>query len=133
MTPQEQALSDHIEKQFTQAACETVIIKAASIYIAEQPPNRDFSAYMLMGMDKVLCRPDETMAGPLERIQWSKWKWLQWATSPSDLTFIGCIRFILSDAEGEDGDDEDCVSLEDVLLVLSGRSHDAMEDPADAQ
>ena len=77
----------------------------------------DYSAFLIIGADESLCLPDERMATAKQRIQWKKHNWLQWAASPSDVTFKGCIRWLLSEPEDED----DCVTPEEVFEVLDGR------------
>jgi hypothetical protein len=109
---------DEINGQFTYCACQVVIQEAAQIYTAELEASVDYSAFLIMGADEILCLPDERIASAKQRIQWKKYNWLQWAISPSDLTFKGCIRWLLREPEGKD----ECVTIEEVYEVLDGRS-----------
>ena len=109
---------DEINRQLRYISCQVVIQEAAQIYTADFDPSMDYSAFVIIGADECLCLPNElTPASPKQRIQWKKHNWLQWATSASDLTFKGCIRWLLSEPEDED----DCASLEEVFEVLDGR------------
>jgi hypothetical protein len=84
--------ANQIERQLTQIACEQVILLAAKIYAATLDPDTDYAGFMVLGADEVLCLPDErTWASPQQRIQWQKYQWMNWASSPDDLTFLGCI------------------------------------------
>lgn len=108
-----------LERQLTQIACEQVILEAAKIYAADLEPSFDYSGFVIIGADEVLCLHDEvTPASAKQGIQWQKHQWIRWASSPRDLTFMGCIRWLMLQLP-EDG--EDCVTLDQVREVLDGR------------
>jgi hypothetical protein len=110
--------SNSIERELTQIACEQVILQAARIYAADLEPSVDYSAFLVIGADEVLCLPDElTPASAKQGIQWQKYQWIRWASFPRDLTLIGCIRWLML-SSSQDG--EDCVCLDQVLEVLRG-------------
>jgi hypothetical protein len=112
--------SSQIDRQLTQIACDQVILQAAKIYAATLDPNTDYSGFLIIGADKILCLSDEdTPASPQQRIQWQKSEWMNWASSPNDLTFLGCIQWLML-PDADDADDDDCVTLEQVLAVLAG-------------
>jgi hypothetical protein len=111
--------ANQIDRQLTQIACHQVILQAAKIYAATLDPNTDYSGFVLIGADEILCLSDEvTLATPQQRIQWQKREWMNWASSPSDLTFFGCIQWLM--LRSPDADDDDCVTMEQVLAVLAG-------------
>ena len=112
--------TNQLERQLTQIACHQVILQAAKIYTATLDPDTDYLGFVLIGADEILCLSDEvTLASPQQRIQWQKREWMNWATSPSDLTLYGCIRWIMLSSPDGDGDD-DCVTIEQVCAVLAG-------------
>ena len=118
---------EQIERELRVIACERIIVKAGRIYTAQPSQDIDYSKYLIIGSDHVLMRPDErTPVSSVERYQYMKWRWMKWASSPADLTFLGCIRFILKcDCNGhlydhKEEDDEDCISFNDVLKSLRG-------------
>ena len=103
----------------TQIACHQVILQAAKICAATLDPGTDYSGFVLIGTDEILCLSDEvTVASPQQRIQWQKRQWMNWATSPSDLTFLGCTRWLM--LPSPDDGDEDAVTIEQVCAVLAG-------------
>jgi hypothetical protein len=108
---------NEIDRQLRYCACQVVIQEAAQIYTAELDTSVDYSAFLVMGSDEILCLPDERVASVKQGIQWKKYNWLQSAISPNDLTFKGCIRWLLREPEDED----DCVTIEEVCEVLEGR------------
>lgn len=119
MTPEDLIWARHLYD-----TCKHVIVHACQVYTAEQNPNVDYSTFCLIGADEVLCKQDEvTACTAYERLQWVKWRWLQWATSPSDLTFTGCLKFILGWSNGAppSDDEEDIVTFDDVMEVLRGK------------
>jgi hypothetical protein len=107
-----------IEDQLKQIACEGTINQAAKVYAAELDSSVDYGGFMTMGSDEIVCTPDEKIASPRKRLEWTKWRWLRWASGPNDLTLLGCIRFLIE--EGQDEDPDGCVTFEEVLLVLKG-------------
>jgi hypothetical protein len=107
-----------IEDQLRRIACETTINQAAKVYAAELDSSVDYGGFVIMGSDAVVCTPDEKIASRRERLEWTKWRWLRWACSPSDITLAGCIRFLVE--EGQIEDPEDSVTVEEVLAVLKG-------------
>ena len=105
--------------QLTQIACNQVILQAARIYALDLEPSVNYSGFLVIGADEVLCLPDEiTPASAKQRIQWQKYQWIRWASSPEDLTLMGCIRWLMIQSPE---DDEDCVTLDQVREVLEGR------------
>lgn len=111
--------SSQIDRQLTQIACEQVILHAAKVYTAILDPDTDYAGFMVLGADEVLCLPDErTCASPQQRIQWQKRQWMNWASLPSDLTFFGCIRWIMLPSPNDDEDG--CVTIDQVYAVLAG-------------
>jgi hypothetical protein len=108
----------NIEDELRQIACESTINHAAKVYAAELNASVDYGGFMTMGSDETVCTPDEKIASPRERLEWTKWRWLKWACSPCDITLAGCIRFLI---EGNGSKDpEDSVTVEEVLAVLKG-------------
>ena len=108
-----------IEDQLRRIACERTIYEAARVYAAELDSSIDYGGFMLMGFDEIACTPDENIASRRRRIEWTKWRWLKWACSPSDITLAGCIRFLVQE-EWQSEDPEDSVTVEEVLAVLKG-------------
>jgi hypothetical protein len=106
------------EDQFRHIACECTINQAAKVYAAELDSSVDYGGFMIMGSDEIVCTHDEKIASPRKQLEWKKWRWLRWASGPNDLTLLGCIRFLIE--EGQDEDPDDCVTFEEVLLVLKG-------------
>ena len=112
--------TNQLERQLTQIACEQVILHAAKIYTETLDPDTDYTGFVVLGADQILCLPDEATSASLkQRIEWQKHQWMGWATSPSDTTLYGCIRWIMLSSPDDD-DDDDCVTIEQVCAVLAG-------------
>jgi hypothetical protein len=111
--------SSQIDRQLSQIACDQVILHAAKVYAANLDPNIDYGGFIVIGADECLCLPDEqTPVSPKQRLEYQKREWMNWASSPNDLTFLGCIQWLM--LRSPDADDEDCVTMEQVLAVLAG-------------
>jgi hypothetical protein len=106
-----------IEDEMRWIACEGLISHAAKVYSAELDSSVDYGGFMTIGADEILCTADEKIASRREQLQWTKWRYLAWACSPGDLTFSGCIRFLVKDCADEDPDP---VTVEEVMAVLKG-------------
>jgi hypothetical protein len=110
--------SSQIDRQLRKIACDQVILHAAKIYAANLDPSIDYGSFIVIGADKCLCLPDEqTPVLPKQRLEYQKREWMNWASSSSDLTLHGYIRWLMLPSPD---DHEDCVTLEQVYGVLEG-------------
>ena len=112
---------DPIETQLRRIACSNVIEFAAKIYAAEIDKNVDYSAFLVIGADKILTVNEIDQATRKETIQWNKWLWLKQASSASELTLKGCIAWYMQKLQAGEPD-EFTVTIEEVFAVLDGTS-----------
>jgi hypothetical protein len=112
--------SSQIDRQLTQIACDQVILHAAKVYAANLDPNIDYGGFIVIGAEECLCLPDvRTPVSNKQRLERQKHERINWASSPDDLTFLGCIQWLMLRLYDED-DDGDAVTMKQVLAVLEG-------------
>ena len=109
-----------IETQLRRIACSTVIEFAAKVYAAEIDKNVDYSAFLVIGADKILTTNEFNQATRKETIQWNKWLWLKQASPASELTLKGCIAWYMQKLQADEP--EESVTIEEVFAVLDGSS-----------
>jgi hypothetical protein len=107
-----------LNRSLALTACKLVIHEAALMLKAHCLSNAD--GYMFMGSDKVLCRPDESIANADEIYAYRRHCCCSdLVVSYDDLTLLDCVRWICGCAMVEG---EDSVTFDDVLTV-AGFSH----------